>query len=313
MALSEGVILVLIGEVVRKTGLGVAIFGAVICLASVGTAALAADNQPASGGEAALTNGVGSQFEMTFWQSVQSSNDPTMFEAYLAQYPNGTFHLLAKAKVAALARAAAPQVSATPVVAAVPAAPLLAAPLPVAPLAASPLPAPLAVTAPAALPVAAPVAAVVPATPAARPSILNDAAALGMLARSQMTGVPDATAATRPQLPARPQLEQVTELVLPEYFCSADERNAFHAEHYVPALAVASRNNRMATAYMASLQQSYDGFKRDQDTISMNAVAADAQAYHPIAASTAAAENAFAGVFTQLMAVSIKTCEATAK
>lgn len=296
-------ILVLIGEFVRKIGLGAAIFGAAICLTSVGNPVIAAENQPAAGGEPAVTNGVGTPFEMTFWQSVQSSNDPTMFEAYLAQYPNGTFHLLAKAKVAALARAAVPQVSTPPVV----------APVTAAALVVPPVPTPLAITAPAASPVLAPVAAAVPPPPAVRPSLLSDAAALSMLARSQMTGGADAATATRPQSPARPQLEQVAELVLPEYFCSADERNAFHADHYVPALAIASRNNRMATAYMATLQLSYDGFKRDQDSISMNAVAADAQAYHPIAASTAAAENAFAAVFTQLMAVPIKTCEATAK
>ena len=40
--------------------------------------------------------------ETLFWQSIQSSDDPAMFEAYLEQFPNGTFAPLARAKVAAL-------------------------------------------------------------------------------------------------------------------------------------------------------------------------------------------------------------------
>ena len=40
--------------------------------------------------------------ETLFWQSIQASVDPTMFEAYLEQYPNGAFASLARAKVRAL-------------------------------------------------------------------------------------------------------------------------------------------------------------------------------------------------------------------
>lgn len=40
--------------------------------------------------------------EVVFWQSIQNSADPAMFEAYLKQYPSGTFALLAEAKVKAL-------------------------------------------------------------------------------------------------------------------------------------------------------------------------------------------------------------------
>jgi hypothetical protein len=36
------------------------------------------------------------QVELTFWQSIQSSSDPAMFQAYLDQWPNGTFALLAR-------------------------------------------------------------------------------------------------------------------------------------------------------------------------------------------------------------------------
>ena len=40
--------------------------------------------------------------ETLFWQSIQASDDPTMFEAYLEQYPTGAFAPLARAKVRAL-------------------------------------------------------------------------------------------------------------------------------------------------------------------------------------------------------------------
>lgn len=56
-------------------------------------------------------NGVGSQFELAFWQSVSSSEDREQLEAYLAQYPNGTFSGLARAKIAALDRRGAGSVA----------------------------------------------------------------------------------------------------------------------------------------------------------------------------------------------------------
>ncbi len=34
--------------------------------------------------------------ELIFWQSIQNSNDPSFFEAYLSQYPNGAFSALAR-------------------------------------------------------------------------------------------------------------------------------------------------------------------------------------------------------------------------
>jgi len=55
-----------------------------------------------------LPTGVGSQFELTFWQSVSASDDADQFEAYLARYPNGTFSALARAKIAALTRRSGP-------------------------------------------------------------------------------------------------------------------------------------------------------------------------------------------------------------
>jgi formylglycine-generating enzyme required for sulfatase activity len=46
------------------------------------------------------TLGGGMTPEMMFWQSIQGSTDPADFEAYLNQYPNGTFAALAHARAA---------------------------------------------------------------------------------------------------------------------------------------------------------------------------------------------------------------------
>ncbi|MEQ9328723.1 MAG: SUMF1/EgtB/PvdO family nonheme iron enzyme [Rhodospirillales bacterium] len=40
--------------------------------------------------------------EVVFWQSIQSSRDASLYEAYLAQFPDGTFAPLARAKIASL-------------------------------------------------------------------------------------------------------------------------------------------------------------------------------------------------------------------
>ena len=37
-----------------------------------------------------------------FWQSIVNSTNPAMFEAYLAQFPNGVFRALAEARLAEL-------------------------------------------------------------------------------------------------------------------------------------------------------------------------------------------------------------------
>ncbi len=326
----------------ESKSLRAAVYGAAcICLAAA-FPAVADDASSGSARAGATTNGVGSQFELVFWQSVQSSDDPAMFDAYLAQYPEGTFSKLAKLRIAAFARAAAPRAEPVqpapllaPVPAPVPAAPagnaaLAPAPFAATPLAATPLAAtPAALAAPAAAPsaVAAPppagIAPVVTAPPVATPVagsqagvaavnepasyIVGNTAALGLLARTQSVA---ASGAVRPSIPARAQMEQVPVLTLPPQFCSAEERNAFHSGSYLPALATASRNNSKAVAYMASLQQLYDGFRHDQDTISLNAIVADSQAYHPVALAAMEAENRFVGLFGQLMAVPVRTCEA---
>ena len=39
-----------------------------------------------------------SAMELAFWQSIQNSTDPAMFEAYLQNYPNGSFAIIARLK-----------------------------------------------------------------------------------------------------------------------------------------------------------------------------------------------------------------------
>ena len=46
-----------------------------------------------------------SAFELTFWQSIQNSDDSAMFEAYLGRYPTGEFADIAKLKIQAIAKA----------------------------------------------------------------------------------------------------------------------------------------------------------------------------------------------------------------
>ena len=55
-----------------------------------------------------VATGIGSQFELAFWQSVESGNDSALYEAYLAQYPNGTFAAVARVKLAKLRQLSVP-------------------------------------------------------------------------------------------------------------------------------------------------------------------------------------------------------------
>ena len=69
--------------------------------------------------------------ETAFWNSVKDGHDRSDFEAYLARYPNGHFASLARNRIAALAKPAAPRLQpqpARPVQRAAPAAPQRAAP-----------------------------------------------------------------------------------------------------------------------------------------------------------------------------------------
>lgn len=178
------------------------------------------------------STGVGSQFEMVFWQSIDSGNDPALYEAYLGRYPDGTFASVARVKIAKLRQlsggAAAPVLapqSPPAALGAVPVPPPAAAPAPPAmpernvPTAlavrpaASPAPVPASVSAPVAataraVPAPAPGAALAVVAPsrveaAANDSVTDSAALrrlLGVLGDSQR--VPDAAPlALSPALP----------------------------------------------------------------------------------------------------------------
>ena len=63
----------------------------VVCLADAGSGNASAAPPPAT-----------AEQENLFWQSVMNSTNPAMFEAYLAQFPNGVFRALAEARLAEL-------------------------------------------------------------------------------------------------------------------------------------------------------------------------------------------------------------------
>lgn len=177
---------------------------------------------PCAGAQPLPANGVGSPFELAFWQSVEGSNDLALYEAYLARYPNGTFAEIAHARIqtlrARLIQAVPPPASPQPVAPALPPAPALpaqAAATPVAAPAVTPPSAPVATEPASTIPVAPPVATAA-ATPLPTPEPVHPpttaAAAtppaattlgqlLAALAGSQGSG-PDAG----PARPANPDL-----------------------------------------------------------------------------------------------------------
>ena len=58
-------------------------------------------------------SGATSRADLAFWQSIANSTNPSGFEAYLSQFPNGAFRALAQNRLAVLGRsAAAPRASA---------------------------------------------------------------------------------------------------------------------------------------------------------------------------------------------------------
>ncbi|EGD57284.1 hypothetical protein Y88_3593 [Novosphingobium nitrogenifigens DSM 19370] len=53
-------------------------------------------------------DGAGSPFELAFWQSVSASRDPVLYQAYLREFPGGTFAAIAKEAIAKGAVVTAP-------------------------------------------------------------------------------------------------------------------------------------------------------------------------------------------------------------
>lgn len=269
-----------------------------------------ADAQTAGIGTAA--NGVGTAFELAFWQSVATSSDPAMYAAYLEQYPGGTFAALARAKVAASRRAdpAAVAVVASPApapavapVAAV--APVMVAPVPVVAAA----PAPVAVAEMRIIPaMVAPFpvqAAPAPVAPQPPVSVLGNAALLAALAQSQVSGAATGTASI---LPAPPVLAALPTLTVPDHFCSAQARNQYHDTVYKPAMAMAAANNASAIGYLKALDVQYRAFGVQSDANGMNAVAAGSKAYQPVANAAFATSNVYLRLFDRIMATPIKGC-----
>lgn len=285
---------------------------------------------------AEVGNGVGSQFELAFWQSVAGSDDPAIYEAYLQQYPTGTFSPLARAKLAnlrkssplqtltvqpqpqpvatmqpAVAIAAPPAPALAPSPAAAPAA--LAVPVSVPQPEPAPLPTPetkrIAPVAVAVAPVVAVASRPVPAATVAQAAA--DTALLAELARSQEVGAGTLQVAASQgfALPARPAMAEVPELGLPVSFCSAEQRNTFYETRYKPVLDLARANNSAAVAFMENLQKVYDSFQLSRDPQPMNAIAAEASAYQQqVAALTYSRQSALVRQFDALMAVPLVPC-----
>ncbi|MBP2228629.1 putative caspase-like protein [Azospirillum agricola] len=79
----------------------------------------------------------GADKEALFWDSIKASSNRKMFEAYLKQFPQGTFAAIAEARIAELGG----QDAAAPIAAPVAAAPMAAAPVAATPPAETPAPA----------------------------------------------------------------------------------------------------------------------------------------------------------------------------
>lgn len=269
-------------------------------------------------------NGVGTQFELAFWQSVTGSDDPTMYEAYLQQYPTGTFSALAKAKVANLRKSATPvlgaAVSAAPVASAAVVAPAALVEAPVVVTRGQSLPVPVMAAVPPIPSAPVPLAKVsqVAADAARKPEeampAMDDTALLEELAKSQEVGgaTLKVAAAQGFALPARPVLNDVPDLPLPTAFCSAEQRNEFHETRYKPVMEVAQANNAAAVAHMQRLQQVYDSLQLARDPNPMNAIAHEASAFQQVATQAYNRQLAMVQQFQAIMAVPVTSCQIAA-
>jgi hypothetical protein len=239
---------------------------------------------PATSGNA---TGVGSEFELAFWRSISADDDRAQYEAYLAQYPQGTFAALARAKINVIDRRHVPQVKD------VPAAPVAAAPA-IMVKEQTPFKSEVSVAAP---------RVPTPTTPLDATAQTSLAAQLQALGRSQGT----ATAAQL-ALPPRPTLAQVAPLALPTQFCSAIERNAFYDTQYKPMVDLADQNNTVAVGHMRRLNDLYQEYLGKNDPKSANLFAAESQDYQSVAKAAFDARASYSGAFSQFMAVPVSAC-----
>lgn len=301
---------------VKAAGARVAIAG-LVCLSL--THPLAAQTR---------NTGAGSEFELAFWSAAAANDTCESYQAYLQQYPRGTFASLAELEVAASCADPVPQqlppeplppeplpptplppepvgviptaatpVSGAPPAAALPPAALPAESAPMVPPTAPPAPAPLPAT-----------AATVALSTAAAPPPDAASARAELQARVGSFGDSTGSAAALIPLPPEPQLASVPDVPIPPTFCSALERNAYHDRVYRPARQVAQDNNRAAIQHLRALQTLYDSYAAERDFERLNAVSDAAMAYEPVADQTYAATVDYDAVFDRLMAVRIVDC-----
>lgn len=260
-------------------------------------------------GESVTGTGVGSDFELVFWQSVSGSDDRGQFEAYLARYPSGTFAALAKAKITTLDRREATTIRprpADPVVAPIMPVPLPNASVPNIP----PVVMPVATVGPATQP--APLPAPVP-KPLTGPQIPSEPPqAVGEPSLAQQLRALGQSQGRRPtpgvQLPARPVLTRISPPSLPTQFCSAVLRNEFYDTRFKPAIDHASSNNAAAIAHLQVLQNLFQNARDSGDVTTANLYAAEAQDYGPVTKEIYADRTLFDPVFNQIMAIPIVDC-----
>ncbi len=168
--------------------------------------------------------------------------------------------------------------------------------------------------------VAAPPPAIASATPASANGTLGQL--LAALASSQVSsGAPVAPAPAAAQLatvqpaprtgfavPQQPALSPVGSVTLPQSFCSAEARNAFHDTVYAPAVNAAKQNNDAAAAYMRQLQSLYDQYQLSHDGETSNAIVGAARTYQQVAQTTFSMQAALVRQFSALMAVPLVPC-----
>ncbi|WP_420384066.1 hypothetical protein [Novosphingobium sp.] len=316
-------------------------FGGVLLV--IGAAGAAQAQVGAQVGAGGVSTGVGTPFELAFWQSIDSSNDPSLYDAYLAHFPNGTFSDIAHAKIISLrGRVSAP---ATPALT-VPIAPQLQ------PVAASPDATAVRVMQPAVpvvQPIAAPAPVVGPIAPpsqvAVAPAVATTAPPAGtlgqLLAALAVSQSNDAGGGAAPQqavlqsanlvsgpaqmasapapmaphptavsfaMPAQPALSPVPAVAFPASFCSAEQRNAFHDQVYAPSVGTAKHNNEAAAAYLRQLQALYDQYQTSRDPDTMNAIVVAARQYEQVAQTTYSMQASLVRQFGTLMAVPVVAC-----
>jgi hypothetical protein len=290
-------------------------------------------------------SGVGSNFELTFWQSVAQSADRAEYQAYLSEYPSGTFAGLARARIARLSAGAAGAGAAVPAAKTLTASKTAAAQAAGGP--ASPG-RPSASGAPSSspssygsLPSAAPppadpglADAIATVSPDGQPADASDpsganapppnAYASNAYAPGPYgTGAyaadppPDAPppedrsadpAAVLAELGPRPALALVPPVALPPQFCSADERNRFYDTVYKPAKEVADQNNQRAILYMGSIDTLSQRHAAPSDAAARTALSQEAAAFRPIADNSLRASTDLSTKFGALMRVPVTKC-----